>query len=107
MLRLHAVSHDSLRSSIRSCSSDGVTISRVSQRLTNTLSAPAISGPSFIRSAHAVAFTHAVDLLVRRGLLVRAAAPSGRERDVVYERGPAFGELGALRERLAAALLAR
>jgi glycerol-3-phosphate O-acyltransferase len=84
-------------------------------------------------SAHPIAFANALDLLVRRGMLVRAATPSARERRVVgvpapsaregrvvaapgpsaregrvvYERGPAFSELAPLRERLAAALHAR
>jgi len=57
-------------------------------------------------AANPVTFGNALDLLERRGILVRVAASSGRSRDALYERGPAFGDLAALCGRLAAALAA-
>ena len=55
-----------------------------------------------------VTFQNALELLARRGILVRGQTAGGRERrrEPTYARGPAFGELPALRERLAAALAA-
>jgi glycerol-3-phosphate O-acyltransferase len=55
-----------------------------------------------------VTFQNALDFLARRGILERRLASAGRERrrDTAYVRGSAFGELPALRERLAAALAA-
>jgi glycerol-3-phosphate O-acyltransferase len=60
-------------------------------------------------AANPVAFGSAVELLVRLRVLERAPVEPGgeRPRDTTYERGPAWGELRALRERLAAALSAR
>jgi glycerol-3-phosphate O-acyltransferase len=57
-------------------------------------------------AANPITFANAVDLLVRRGVLEAATPGPGRERtrDTVYERGPAFDELPALRDRLASAL---
>jgi glycerol-3-phosphate O-acyltransferase len=57
-------------------------------------------------ASNPVTFANAIDLLVRRGVLVRAQPGAGRERarDVQYERGPDFEELPALRDRLATAL---
>jgi glycerol-3-phosphate O-acyltransferase len=57
-------------------------------------------------ASNPVTFANAIELLVRRGVLVRAQPTAGRERvrDVLYERGPAFDELPALRDRLASAL---
>jgi len=55
-------------------------------------------------AANPVTFGNAVDLLVRRGILERAASEKGR--DVTYQAGPAFDDLTALRERLATALSA-
>jgi glycerol-3-phosphate O-acyltransferase len=58
-------------------------------------------------AANPVTFANAVDALVRRGILARAASEPARERDVAYVRGAAFDDLTALRERLATALAAR
>ena len=49
-------------------------------------------------------FGNALDLLTRRGALAGADGQGRAER---YARGPAFEELVALRERLAAALASR
>ncbi len=57
-------------------------------------------------AANPVTFGNAIELLERRDILVRRPTASGRSRDVVYERGPAFGDLAALCGRLAAALVA-
>jgi glycerol-3-phosphate O-acyltransferase len=55
-----------------------------------------------------VTFGNAVDLLARRGVLERAQQEGGRgSREVRYVRGPCFGDLPALRERLAASLSGR
>ncbi len=55
-----------------------------------------------------VTFHNALELLVRRELLVRGTSEASRERrrEVTYARGPAFDELVSLRERLAVALAA-
>ncbi len=60
-------------------------------------------------AANPVTFANAVDALVRCEMLEQAAAPesTGRARDLTYVPGPAFDDLPALRERLAAALAAR
>jgi glycerol-3-phosphate O-acyltransferase len=60
-------------------------------------------------AANPVAFGSAVDLLVRLGILERAPRQPGgeRPRDTAYVRGRAWGELPALRQRLAAALSPR
>jgi glycerol-3-phosphate O-acyltransferase len=56
--------------------------------------------------ANPVTFGNALDLLVRREILVRTErGPAGREQS--YAPGPAFERLAALRERLAAALASR
>ena len=57
-------------------------------------------------ASNPVTFANAIDLLVRRGVLARGEPGPGRERarDTLYERGPAFDELPALRDRLASAL---
>ena len=56
-------------------------------------------------AANPVTFTNAVELLLRRKVLERRSSPGAR--DEIYARGPAFDDLPALRERLAAALSAR
>lgn len=60
-------------------------------------------------AANPVTFQNAIDLLVRRGVLVRRRANdgAGSSREATYERGPAFDELRPLRERLAAAIAPR
>ncbi len=60
-------------------------------------------------AANPVAFGGAVEHLVRLRILERAREQGGgeRPRDTTYLRGPAWGELPALRDRLAAALAAR
>jgi glycerol-3-phosphate O-acyltransferase len=58
-------------------------------------------------AANPITFANAIDLLVRRRVLERAAPGAGRERDPLYERGPAFEQLPALRDRLATALTRR
>jgi glycerol-3-phosphate O-acyltransferase len=60
-------------------------------------------------AANPVTFANAVDALVKRGVLQREAASEtpAPARDVIYVPGPAFDDLPALRERLAAALAAR
>jgi glycerol-3-phosphate O-acyltransferase len=60
-------------------------------------------------AANPVTFANAIDVFVRRGILDRTRAETGRDstRDSLYTRGPAFEELAALRARLAAALGAR
>jgi glycerol-3-phosphate O-acyltransferase len=55
-------------------------------------------------AANPVTFGNAVELLVRRGILERSSGENGP--DVTYQRGPAFDDLTALRERLATALSA-
>jgi glycerol-3-phosphate O-acyltransferase len=57
-------------------------------------------------ASNPVTFANAIELLARRGVLVRVEPGPGRERvrDTFYERGPAFDELSALRDRLATAL---
>ena len=55
-------------------------------------------------AANPVTFGNAVELLVRRGILARTHGEEGR--DVTFQRGPAFDDLTALRERLATALSA-
>ena len=51
-----------------------------------------------------VTFRNVIDLLARRGIL--QVDPEGG-RETGYRRGPAFDEIAALRERLAAALGSR
>lgn len=51
-----------------------------------------------------VTFRNALDLLARRGVLELESGGEDSRRDRRYRRGPAEGELSALRERLAAAL---
>jgi glycerol-3-phosphate O-acyltransferase len=51
-----------------------------------------------------VTFRNALDLLTRRGILVRLP---GEGRDRIYGPGPAFEDLAGLRERLAGALAGR
>ncbi len=58
-------------------------------------------------AANPVTFSNAFDLLVRSGVLARAQSESRRSPEAGFSRGPAFGELAALRERLASALAAR
>jgi glycerol-3-phosphate O-acyltransferase len=60
-------------------------------------------------AANPVAFGSAVDLLLRLRILERAPEQPGgeRPRDTRYARGPAWGELPALRELLATALSPR
>jgi glycerol-3-phosphate O-acyltransferase len=50
---------------------------------------------------------NALALLVKRGILERSSEKVAKKADVAYLRGAAFGNLAALRERLAAALSAR
>jgi len=52
---------------------------------------------------NAVTFRNALELLARRGILLRSAG----EKEILYAPGPAFDELAGLRERLAAAVRAR
>jgi glycerol-3-phosphate O-acyltransferase len=59
-----------------------------------------------IESVNATTVTNALALLERLGMLTRSPDAS-RKGDVGYDRGPAFGELPALWERLASALSAR
>jgi glycerol-3-phosphate O-acyltransferase len=57
-------------------------------------------------SVNATTIANAIALLVRRGVL--EAAPEGPKKgDTDYVQGPSFGDLPALRERLALALSAR
>lgn len=56
-------------------------------------------------AANPVTFDNALDLLVRRGVLVRPPA-EGSSRDRAYRPGPEFDSLLALRDRLATALAA-
>ena len=58
-------------------------------------------------AANPVTFTNAFDLLVRSEVLARASAEGRRGSEPGFIRGPAFGELAALRERLASALAGR
>jgi glycerol-3-phosphate O-acyltransferase len=60
-------------------------------------------------ASNPVAFGNAVDWLVEREILTLEPAPEGARsrRDERYARGPAFGELTELRDRLAAALAPR
>jgi hypothetical protein len=52
-----------------------------------------------------ITFDNALALLVKRRILERGKAEGGRDaRDAMYARGAAFGELRAMRERLASAL---
>jgi len=57
-------------------------------------------------AANPITFQNALDLLVRRGVLDRRRGGEGAasSREALYVRGPAFEDLRALRERLAAAL---
>ena len=57
-------------------------------------------------ASNPITFANAVELLVRRRVLVRNEAQPARERarDAAFERGPEFDELPALRDRLATAL---
>jgi hypothetical protein len=57
-------------------------------------------------AANPITFQNALDLLVRRGVLERRRGGEGAasSRETLYVRGPAFEDLRALRERLAAAL---
>ena len=57
-------------------------------------------------AANPVTLANAIDVFQRRGILERGQGGAARE-DAVYVRGPAFGELHGLRERLAGALGAR
>jgi glycerol-3-phosphate O-acyltransferase len=50
---------------------------------------------------------NALALLVKRGVLERSSGKVAKKGDIAYLRGPDFGNLAALRERLAAALSAR
>jgi predicted transcriptional regulator len=50
---------------------------------------------------------NALALLVKRGILERSAEKVAKKGDIAYLRGSDFGNLVALRERLAAALSAR
>jgi glycerol-3-phosphate O-acyltransferase len=56
-------------------------------------------------AANPVTFANAVDLLVREQILAPAPEPD-KKGEPLYVRGEGFGELPALRERLAAALAA-
>ncbi|MEM7412490.1 MAG: 1-acyl-sn-glycerol-3-phosphate acyltransferase [Myxococcota bacterium] len=57
-------------------------------------------------ASNPVTFGNAVDLLLRRGILAAAeGAPTAR--DPLYERGPQWDQLAALREQLATALPSR
>ena len=56
-------------------------------------------------ASNPVTYGNALELLVRRDILVRLPAETSREPR--YGRGPAYGELAALRERLAATLSRR
>jgi len=58
-------------------------------------------------AANPVTFSNAFDRLVRCGVLVRTRPEGRRPAEAGFRRGPAFGELAALRERLALALAAR
>lgn len=58
-------------------------------------------------AANPVTFSNALDLLLRLRVLARTEEQASRSGDPAFVRGPAFGELSALRERLAAALSAR
>jgi glycerol-3-phosphate O-acyltransferase len=58
-------------------------------------------------AANAITFGNALDLLVRRGVLERRRSGEGSSRDVLYVRGPAFDDLRALVEKLAAVLSPR
>jgi glycerol-3-phosphate O-acyltransferase len=56
-------------------------------------------------AAITITFDNALALLVKRRILERGKSEGGRDsRDALYARGAAFGELRALRERLASAL---
>ena len=57
-------------------------------------------------SVNETTIANAIALLVRRGVL-ELAPEAPRKADVAYVQGPSFGELPALRERLAVALSAR
>ncbi|MFQ5416870.1 MAG: 1-acyl-sn-glycerol-3-phosphate acyltransferase [Myxococcota bacterium] len=57
-------------------------------------------------SVNETTVANAVSLLLRRDVLARAA-DGGKKGDPTYQRGPAFDDLPALRELLAAALSAR
>ncbi len=58
-------------------------------------------------AANPVTFRNALDLLVRRGVLEqRRAGGAASARDALYVRGPAFDDLRALVDKLAAALAA-
>jgi hypothetical protein len=67
-------------------------------RLLGEVARPEASNPT--------TFASAIDALVRRRVLVQRRTDARRDavRDTLYTRGPAFDELGRLRERLAAAL---
>jgi glycerol-3-phosphate O-acyltransferase len=58
-------------------------------------------------AANPVTFSNAFDLLARSEILARASVEGRRGSEPGFSRGSAFGELAALRERLAAALVAR
>jgi hypothetical protein len=57
-------------------------------------------------SANDTTIANAIALLVRRGVL-EPAPEAARKADQAYVKGPSFGDLPALRERLAVALSAR
>jgi glycerol-3-phosphate O-acyltransferase len=57
-------------------------------------------------SVNETTIANAIALLVRRGVL-EPAPETPRKGDTAYAQGPSFGDLPALRERLAAALSAR
>ena len=57
--------------------------------------------------ANPVTFKNALDLLVQRRILEPAEIDSRGKGEEAFARGGAFGDLPALRERLAAALAAR
>ncbi len=58
-------------------------------------------------AANPITFENALDVLVRRGILVRNRSGGGTAREAVFLRGAAFEDLRALRERLAGALAPR
>jgi glycerol-3-phosphate O-acyltransferase len=57
-------------------------------------------------SVNETTIANAIALLVRRGIL-ESAPEASKKGDTAYVQGPSFGDLPALRERLAAALSAR
>ncbi len=93
-----------------SASEDGVSRKQLLAECSSQFDRAQLVGEVIRReAANPVTFGGALDLLVRREVLVRTKLPGAREgkEEIGFSRGPAFQTLPGLLERLASALLPR